>query len=57
MYSNSVASKVPHGESSFLMPTDDQKDIIHNGLLFTTSFYQLFVICMAFPLVIIIAGL
>jgi len=32
IYSSSVASKVPHGESSFLMPADDHKDIIHTGL-------------------------
>ena len=32
IYSSSVASKVPHGESSFLMPADDHKDIIHAGL-------------------------
>jgi len=33
-YSSSGASKVTHGESSFLMPADDHKDIVHTGLDF-----------------------
>jgi len=42
MYSSSVASKVPHGESSFLMPADDHKDIIHTGLYIRISYFIIF---------------